>query len=330
MLAPRQFRRLRLIVATVVGCVVIPAVAPALAVAPARADPPYVAWSVFLPGWTDTYVPSSDNDCVAGRSSCLAQTRREFGRILKENAQSCSHASVFALSYTRITQTYGWSRDIPGYYEDVPYINHMDAVFAKYYTDAYYSYRRGERAAVPDAWLTAFDAARDKRVTATGDLLLGINAHVNRDLPFVLASIGLVRPDGGSGKPDFDQADRFLNDASDAMMAELAARFDPTVDDSDDPLGLSYASVMQLLTAWRENAWRNAEALVNAPGPAARAAVAATIEGEAASVARSVLLTQSYSPPLTTSASRDAYCAAHQGAAAPVAYPFGTPTPYGG
>ena len=43
------------------------------------------------------------------------------------------------MTYTRITQTYGWSRDIPGYYQDVPYINHMDAVFARYYTDAYYS-----------------------------------------------------------------------------------------------------------------------------------------------------------------------------------------------
>ena len=112
-------------------------------------------------------------------------------------------------------------------------------------------------------------------MTGTGDLLLGINAHVNRDLPFVLASMGIVRPDGQSGKPDFDKADVFLNDASDALMAELSKRFDPTIDDVNDPLGLSYASVMQLLTTWREVAWRNAEALVNAPNAAARALVAA-------------------------------------------------------
>ena len=64
-------------------------------------------------------------------------------------------------------------------------------------------------------------------MTGTGDLLLGINAHVNRDLPFVLASMGLVRPDGQSGKADFDKADHFLNDASDAMMAELSAALRP-------------------------------------------------------------------------------------------------------
>ena len=32
-------------------------------------------------------------------------------------------------------------RDIPGYFQDVPYINHMDAVFAKYYIDAYDNYQ---------------------------------------------------------------------------------------------------------------------------------------------------------------------------------------------
>ncbi|MET0999153.1 MAG: DUF5995 family protein, partial [Marmoricola sp.] len=123
---------------------------------------------------------------------------------------------------------------------------------------------------------------------------------------------------------------QFLNDASAPMMAELAARFDPTIDDSNDPLGASYGTVMQMLTSWRENAWRNAEALVNAPDPAARAAVAAYIESAASTVANTVLLAQSYAPPVTSTASRDAYCAVHKGDPAPIAYPFGMPTPYGG
>jgi hypothetical protein len=326
----RSFRPARVAAALVAGLLAAPLMMIGTGVTPAQADLPYVAWTAFLPGWTDSYVPSSDNDCVAGRSSCLTATRKEFGRILKENAQSCTHLAVFAMTYARITQTYGWSRDIPGYYQDVPYINHMDAVFAKYFTDAYYDYRSGDRADVPDAWLTAFDAARDKRLTGTGDLLLGINAHVNRDLPFVLAAMGLVRPDGHSGKPDFDKADQFLNDASDAMMAELAARFDPTIDDSDDPLGVSYGTVMQMLTTWREVAWRNAEALVNAPTAAARALVAAKIESDASSMARLIAASTAYTPPLSSTSARDTYCAAHKADAAPIAYPWGMPTPYGG
>ena len=69
---------------------------------------------------------------------------------------------------------------------------------------------------------------------------------------------------------------------------------------------------------------------MNAPNPAVRAAVAADIEAKAVVVANTVLLAQSYSPPLTSTASRDAFCAVHKGDAAPIAYPFGTPTPYGG
>jgi hypothetical protein len=329
-LAKKKLRHARLVLSGVLGVVALTLVGTGPVASPAQADVAYVPWSGYLSGWTDEYIPSSDNDCVAGRSACLQQTRKEFGRILKENAQNCTHASIFALAYTRITQTYGWSRDIPGYYQDVPYMNHMDAVFARYYTDAYYNYKAGKRTDVPAAWLTAFDAARDKRVTATGDLILGINAHVNRDLPFVLAATGLVRPDGQSGKADFDKANQFLNDSSAAMMAELAARFDPTVDDSNDPLGVSYATIMQMLTGWREIAWRNAEALVRAPDAATRAAVAARIESAAQSIANTVLLAQAYSPPLTSTTARDTYCAVHKGDPAPMAYPFGMPTPYGG
>ncbi len=327
----RVFRRARTWVASVTALVTAPLLVAGVGVSSAQADDlPYLAWTTYLPSWTDQYVPSSDNDCVAGRPSCLKATLKKFGTILKQNAQSCTHEAVFAMTYTRITQTYGYVRDIPGYFQDVPYINHMDAVFAKYYFDAYDNYQSGNRAAVPAAWQTAFDAARDRRMTGTGDLLLGINAHVNRDLPFVLASMGIVRPDGQSGKPDFDKADLFLNDASDALMAELSKRFDPTIDDVNDPLGLSYASVMQLLTTWREVAWRNAEALVNAPNAAARALVAQGIENGANAAANSILLSQAYTPPLTTTTARDAYCAVHKGDAAPIAYPFGTPSPYGG
>ena len=224
----RVLRHARTWVAAVTALVTAPLLVAGVGVSSAQADDlPYLAWTAYLPSWTDQYVPSSDNDCVAGRPSCLKATLKKFGTILKENAQSCTHEAVFAMTYTRITQTYGYVRDIPGYFQDVPYINHMDAVFAKYYFDAYDNYQSGNRAAVPAAWQTAFDAARDRRMTGTGDLLLGINAHVNRDLPFVLASMGIVRPDGQSGKPDFDKADLFLNDASDALMAELSQALRP-------------------------------------------------------------------------------------------------------
>jgi hypothetical protein len=289
----------------------------------------YVAWSSYLAGWTDEYVPTSDNDCVAGRDNCLKATLKELARIADDTAKSCSHDAIFARAYVRMTQTYGWARDIPGYYQDVPFANHLDAVFAKYYTDAYYAYQSGNSASVPKAWRMAFDASKNKQVSGTGSLLLGMNAHINRDLPFVLAATGLVAPDGSSRKTDYDADEKWLYTATEPLLAEIAARFDPTTDDANDPFGISYLTLFQMVSGWREDAWRNAEALVSAPTPDARALVAAKIENDAATEAQTILASQSYAPPLTSSGPRDTWCAAHHDDAPPMPYDFGTAQPYG-
>jgi len=298
--------------------------------APAHADLlPYVPWSSYLAGWTDEYVPSSDNDCVAGRSNCLNGTLKEQSRIADDTASTCSHNAVFARAYVRMTQLYGHTRDIPGYYQDVSYFNHVDAVFARYYTDAYYDWKSGDRGNVPQAWLTAFDAAKNKKVSGSGDLLLGMNAHINRDLPYVMAAVGLVAPDGSTRKVDYDAVEAWLYDATAPLIAEFAARFDPAMDDSADPFGLSNWTLFQLVSAWRENAWRNAEALVSAPNAAARALVAQNIENQANAAAQVILTGQSYLPLIQSSATRDAFCAAHKGDNPPVPYAFGYASPWG-
>ena len=290
---------------------------------------PEVSWTSYLAGTTDAYVPTSENDCTAGRPACLKTTLKELAKIADTTATSCSHDAVFARSYVRMTQTYGWSRDIPGYYSDVPFANHQDAVFAKYFSNAFHAYQSGDRASVPEAWQIAFDASRDHKVSGAGSLLLGMNAHINRDLAFVLAGVGLVAPDGSSRKPDYDVVEKWLYTATKPLIAEIAARFDPTADDTDAPFGISYATLFQMISGWREGAWRHAEQLVSAPTPAARALVAASIENEAASAAKALLATQSYTPPLTSSDARDSWCAAHQGDTPPLSYDFGAAEPYG-
>jgi len=299
--------------------------------APASADLTlYTPWSSVLPGWNDQFVPSSDNLCAAGKPSCLSVTLNEQTRILNQTGKACSHLAVFPLAYVRMTQTYGWTRSQSGYYDDVPYMNHMDAVFAKYYTDAYYNWTNGDRADVPQAWLYAFDAAKGKTVTGAGDLFLGMNAHINRDLPFVLYASGLVNSDGASGKADFDAVERWLNDDTAPLLAEAAQRFDPTMDDTNNALS-NYGS-FQLVSAWREGAWRNAELLAAAPNDAARALVAQQIENNANLIAQGMLAGFAVNNlPLLgqTNAARDAYCAAHNGETARQPYPMGTPAPYG-
>lgn len=298
---------------------------------PAAADLTlYTPWSSVLPGWNDQFAPGSDNLCASGQPGCLSVTLNEQTRILNQTGKACSHLAVFPLAYVRMTQTYGWTRTQSGYYDDVPYMNHMDAVFAKYYTDAYYAWAAGNRADVPQAWLYAFDAAKNKTVTGAGDLFLGMNAHINRDLPFVLYASGLVNSSGTSGKADFDAVERWLNDDTAPLLAEAAQRFDPTIDDTNNVL-LNYLS-FQVVSAWREGAWRNAELLASAPNDAARALVAQQIENNANLIAQGMLAGFAVNDlPLLgqSNATRDAYCAAHNGETARTPYPMGTPAPYG-
>jgi len=296
---------------------------------PANADGTlYTPWSSVLPGWDNHFDPASGNICTSGQPGCLQVTLNEMTHILNQVGPTCSHLSVFPLAYVRMTQTYGWTRGQAGYYEDVPYMNHMDATFGRYYTDAYYDYANGNRSAVPQAWLYAFDAAKNKTVTGAGDLFLGMNAHINRDLPFVLYDSGLVNSSGDSGKADYDAVEQWLNDDTAPLLAEAAQRFDPTIDDTNNPL-IDYLS-FQAVSTWREMAWRNAELLAAAPNDAARQLVAQSIETYANTVAQTMLVSFAITPLIGQSnATRDAYCAKHNGETATTPYPMGTPAPYG-
>jgi Family of unknown function (DUF5995) len=277
----------------------------------AAEDPPFVGWSALLPALSIPYDVTSPDDCIAGRVQCVDKTIREMTRRFDPLASSCDHDAIFSLVYLRVTEEYRRTVDDPDFFEDTPFVNHEDAVFARYYFEAYDAWAAGDIADVPPAWRIAFDAARAHEVSASGNLLLGINAHVNRDLPFVLYSIGLVAPDGSSRKPDHDRVNEILNRVTDAVLAEIARRFDPAIDDTNVPTSLDDFTLFQTLVAWRESAWRNAEALAAAPTDAAREEVAAQIEINAATEASAIVAATQYPPLSGGSAARDAYCAVH-------------------
>jgi Family of unknown function (DUF5995) len=289
------------------------AVAAALLIASdaARADdPPYVGWTQLLPGLTTQYDPSSANDCTAGRTRCVDAVIREMQRRFDPLAGSCDHDAIFALAYLRTTEEYRRTIEDPTFFEDTRFVNHEDVVFARLYFDAYDAWHAGRAAEVPRAWSIAFQAAGDRAVTAQGNLSLGISAHIQRDLPFALAAIGLVKPDGSSRKTDHDRVNVFLNRVTDDLYAEIARRFDPTIDDTNLPGTADDTGVFQLIPTWREVAWRNAERLVAAATPEERGRVADSIEAYAASQAATIRQSQGYVLTQNSSA-RDAYCAAH-------------------
>lgn len=283
-------------------------------VAPASAaDPPFIGWSAALPPIVTQYDVTSSDACVAGRVECVQATIRRMQRRFDPLAARCAHSAVFSLSYLRTTQTYLRTARTAGFYRDPRFVNHEDVAFAQMYFDAYDAYAAGRLARVPLAWRTAFRAGATSQVTGTGDLLLGMNAHINRDLPFVLATIGLVAPDGTSRKPDHNQINVMLNRVVRPLIDEEDARFDPDMKPWDTPYGAGYTGLFQTIESWREGAWRAAEQLVSAPDAAAREKVAASIEANAAATAQSIVAATRYTPPVSSTRRRDTYCAARAG-----------------
>lgn len=282
-------------VAAVVGALVAVSTLTASPVA-AEEEPLFIPWSSLLPSFTIGYEPTSANDCVKGNVNCVRAVIREMERRFDPLAEACDHNAMFALTYLRTTEQYLESATSPGFFTDPGFINHQDAVFARYYFEAWDAYRSGDVAGTPPAWRVAFDAADGREVSGLGNLLLGMSAHVNRDLPLVLAEIGLVKPDGSTRKTDHDKVNEFLNLVMEPLLDEAAARFDPTVDDGQvDGTTIDETMLLQLLVGWREQAWRNAEAIANAPTEAARQLVLAEIERVAEVEAHLIVLATGYS-----------------------------------
>jgi hypothetical protein len=282
-----------------VAAVLLGAAVVAGAVGPAGATL-VVEWTDLLPGLTEGYDPSSENDCKKGHINCVDSVIREMDRRFQPLAAECSHNAMFSLMYLRTTEQYREVAVAPGFFEDPSFINHQDAVFARYYFDAWDAkYHPGKEnlPPLPPSWDVAFDVADQQRVSGLGNMMLGMSAHVNRDLPFVLANIGLVKPDGSSRKPDHDKVNQFLAMVVDPLLDEAARRFDPSVKQTSigghNPGG---PSAVLLLQGWREQAWRNAERLVAASTPEARAAVAAEIEQYSTMVAHLIVGATAYNP----------------------------------
>lgn len=323
-------RALQLLLAAVLITSFLAPAFPAAASVAVTTDSLAVNWATWLPSFVDEYAEGSADVCLSGQNACAAKAIREMEGNLGELLSQCSHNSVFSLAYLRITQGYDWSRattdpDGTPYYDNVRGMNYVVEVFARAYLGAFQQWSADPLSpSVPLSWKIAFDAAKDKRVTGTGDLLLGINAHINRDLAFVMAAAGLVNADGTSRKPDYDKVNELLFRLIRALNAELGQRLDPSI--GTDQNGLSDPATFQLIVGWREQAWRNAEALVKANSDSERALVARRIEDNATAQAALILASNSYVPLLTSTTSRDNHCAGHRYDPAPIAYPFATTT----
>lgn len=238
---------------------------------------------------------SDKPQCQSGVPQCVHHVIQEMQKRFKKLSKKCDHDAIFSLVYLRTTEKYQETLNSIGY-GDPASVTREDALFADYYFRAFDAYHSNSCTSgdVPLAWQIAFDAASNRAVAASGNAFLGINAHIQRDLPFVLYELNQ------RGTPvsyeDHTLVNTFLAQVD--VAAEVIEYFDPTY-----PLG----GDSSLIVAWRELAWQNYQRLKNAGSAAARAVVAEEIEAAAAAAAQYFAAITAY-PPGMTSAERDAYC----------------------
>jgi hypothetical protein len=169
---------------------------------------------------------------------------------------------AFHATYTRTTEAVGAAL-ADGFFTDTAWVEQWDIAFAKLYLDALDADRRGEP--VPRPWAVAFGAAAAaRRLPDLRLILLGMNAHINYDLPRALLA---VISDAEFADPaviarreaDHTRIDEVLASRVGAEDAELAAAGRSFTDTVLQPL--NRLATKRLLRESRRKVWANAVAL---------------------------------------------------------------------
>lgn len=89
----------------------------------------------------------------------------------------------FLATYLRTTQAVADELQAGGFLDPV-WVENWDVVFAELYLDALSAWDLGQPP--PEPWRVAFAAAQDRGLPVLRHVLLGMNAHINYDLPLAL------------------------------------------------------------------------------------------------------------------------------------------------
>ena len=183
---------------------------------------------------------------------------------LDELRQAGDARAAFHATYLRTTRAVADALRA-GAFLDGGWVERWDVAFARLYLDALDAARRGDP--VPRPWAVAFAAAAgDRSLPTLQHVLLGMNAHINYDLPQALLAVIsddefddpalLARREADHRKIDEVLSARVR--AEDAELRELATARSWR-DDVLQPL--NRAATRRFLRESRAKVWANAEAL---------------------------------------------------------------------
>lgn len=214
------------------------------------------------------------DDVVEG----LAELERGF-------RQSRDRRSMFLTLYGVVSRAMR-EKVRAGAFEDNAWVERYAVAFADLYRVALERYESGRLDDVPTAWRIGFDAARAGNGLLLQDVLLGVNAHVNHDLPLALHSVS-IDPDRAARYRDHSAVNQVLASVTEDATERLAALYAPGLRTMDEVAGQIDELVSGFsLQIGRESAWESAVALANARNDAERALATRLLSARATVMAR--------------------------------------------
>jgi len=193
--------------------------------------------------------------------------------------------AIFATLYLLVS-TEMRARVERGLFEDNAWVRRYAVAFANLYREAIVAYDAGNQARVPKAWRLCFDLNRAGTGLVLTDMLLGVNAHVNHDLPHALNGIS-IEPDREQRYRDHCAVNAVLAAVTETATQRISALYAPGIGGLDT---LAH-NIDEMLSAFsldvaRESAWESAVSLANARAAGERDRVMTLIGIRAAAVAR--------------------------------------------
>ncbi len=153
-------------------------------------------------------------------------------------------------------------------FEDPVWVTKLLHDFADYYFTALDAYNSGQPH-TPAIWKMTFEAAQRPRTHVLQHLVLGVNAHINYDLVFVIYDIlheewpQLSAADRQMRYRDHCHVNEIIYQTIDCVQDKVVERYSPAMDIVDKVfLTVDEWLLYRLISKWRDQVWTNAERLM--------------------------------------------------------------------
>ena len=220
-----------------------------------------------LRGDVDQFEPPAEPDpdlvdVVERPIQSIPDTSERLATLERRLLARDDRRAVFLSIYVRMTEAVHAGLDDDAF-ADPDWMRRYLVAFADYYRQAFLGFERGEVESVPDPWRVAFGAALGGDSLVLQDAFLGVNAHIDYDLAFALADVG-IDPRRPQKYADHLAINEVLAALVDVQQRALVDVYAEGLGDVDAALGpLDESLTLRSMTEGREFAWRVAVVLTD-------------------------------------------------------------------